>query len=134
MKNERTLWDAHAIRWAEHLVTVGKNDAAARLLRGVANGIDDEGALAEAVEPTGATLGDVYALMDATLFRCGRRITLPSNPCNKSWDQERPCLRASGHASACESVDTNTAHQRKVHAQLLAEMGAYAAAVVGCAR
>ena len=128
----RTIWEQAAIRWAEHVVeTRGDATALPGLLAAVKAGIADEGALETALAAAGATVERAYEVLDATLYRDGKRVRGRTNPCQQSWDPDRPCVLEADHGDVCSLSDVPPRMQREVDAQFAAEYGAVVAAFGG---
>ena len=128
----RTIWEQAAIRWAEHVVeTRGDANALPGLLAAVKAGIADEGALETALSAAGATVERAYEVLDATLYRDGKRIRSRANPCLDSWDPDRPCVLEADHGDVCSLSDVPPRMQREVMAEYETEYGAAVAAFGG---
>ncbi len=127
-----TVWEQAAVRWAEHLVE-SRGDLAPvpALLAAVKAGIEDEGALADALAAAGTTVARAYQILDATHYRDGKRVRLPANPCQASWAPERPCTLLAGHEGRCVLCDVMPAASRAYLARFDAEWGAAVVAFGG---
>jgi len=119
----------HAERLARDVAT---QEAASVLLRVIDNGIDDDAALADALAPTGATPDALYADLETVIFRDGKRVIMPSDPCPRFLGRaDRPCIFAAGHGGSCRFADAPIRAQREAMAEFEQDLGAVVVAVAG---
>jgi hypothetical protein len=98
---------------------------------------DDETWLPRVLSQAGATVtaDEARGEWDRALFRDGKPVRLPPNPCPKALrlidnsedpDRKRPCMRweGAGHEGSCTFADVPAADQRATMAQFKAEVAA----------
>lgn len=124
-----SLHDRAALRWVEVLLSRGESDAALAWMAEVERGIPDEGAMADACARLDGALAEIWETFRATVYRHGKRVIMPSNPCLRSWAQDRPCTLAAGHNGPCPIADVPVDVQLANLRTLAEELGAVTVAV-----
>lgn len=132
--DDLSLFGRAAVRWVEVLLSRGETDTARWWLSEIERGIDDEGTLTMLCLRTGESYDDMWEAFRSTVFRNGKRVIVPSDPCLRFWDKKRSCTLAAGHDGDCEPRDVHIDTQYENLRGFEREYGAVVAAVAGGAR